>query len=229
MLSYEEFKEKLVTEVTVYAPEKYKNAIVDIMGVPKAEGNVDAIIMRMPDRNSGASLNCKDLYADYVKSNSFEKTMIRCLQSLIPYMERDDEIDIQKIMNWEEVKEIIVPELVCTRRAGENLEDLIYRNVEGTDLAIIYRVKQQVANIVGSIKVSKQMMETWGVDENRIHEFAFHNMNQLSTLQIVELNSDFAMPEETFSELPEKMNKYSSYVFTNKEAFYGAIRGWKLP
>lgn len=76
-------------------------------------------------------------------------------------------------MNWEEVKEIIVPELVCTRRAGENLEDLIYRNVEGTDLAIIYRVKQQVANIVGSIKVSKQMMETWGVDENRIHEFAF--------------------------------------------------------
>jgi hypothetical protein len=24
------------------------------MGVPKAEGNVDAIIMRMPDRNSGA-------------------------------------------------------------------------------------------------------------------------------------------------------------------------------
>ena len=54
MLSYEEFKEKLVTEVTVYAPEKYKNAIVDIMGVPKAEGNVDAIIMRMPDRNSGA-------------------------------------------------------------------------------------------------------------------------------------------------------------------------------
>lgn len=125
-------------------------------------------------------------------------------------------------MNWEEVKEIIVPELVCTRRAGENLEDLIYRNVEGTDLAIIYRVKQQVANIVGSIKVSKQMMETWGVDENRIHEFAFHNMNQLSTLQIVELNSDFAMPEETFSELPEKMNKYSSYVFTNKEAFYGA-------
>lgn len=56
MLSYEEFKEKLVTEVTVYAPEKYKNAIVDIMGVPKAEGNVDAIIMRMPDRNSGASL-----------------------------------------------------------------------------------------------------------------------------------------------------------------------------
>lgn len=55
MLSYEEFKEKLVTEVTVYAPEKYKNAIVDIMGVPKAEGNVDAIIMRMPDRNSGAS------------------------------------------------------------------------------------------------------------------------------------------------------------------------------
>ena len=198
------------------------DAIVDIMGVPKAEGNVDAIIMRMPDRNSGASLNCKDLYADYVKSNSFEKTMIRCLQSLIPYLKRDDEIDIQKIMNWEEVKEIIVPELVCTRRAGENLEDLIYRNVEGTDLAIIYRVKQQVANIVGSIKVSKQMMETWGVDENRIHEFAFHNMNQLSTLQIVELNSDFAMPEETFSELPEKMNKYSSYVFTNKEAFYGA-------
>ena len=66
------------------------------------------------------------------------------------------------------------------------------------------------------------MMETWGVDENRIHEFAFHNMNQLSTLQIVELNSDFAMPEETFSELPEKMNKYSSYVFTIKEAFYGA-------
>ena len=125
MLSYEEFKEKLVTEVTVYAPEKYKNAIVDIMGVPKAEGNVDAIIMRMPDRNSGASLNCKDLYADYVKSNSFEKTMIRCLQSLIPYLKRDDEIDIQKIMNWEEVKEIIVPELVCTRRAGENLEDLI--------------------------------------------------------------------------------------------------------
>lgn len=54
MLSYEEFKEKLVTEVTVYAPEKYKNAIVDIMDVPKAEGNVDAIIMRMPDRNSGA-------------------------------------------------------------------------------------------------------------------------------------------------------------------------------
>lgn len=51
MLSYEEFKEKLVTEVTVYAPEKYKNAIVDIMGVPKAEGNVDAIIMRMPDKN----------------------------------------------------------------------------------------------------------------------------------------------------------------------------------
>lgn len=98
MLSYEEFKEKLVTEVTVYAPEKYKNAIVDIMGVPKAEGNVDAIIMRMPDRNSGASLNCKDLYADYVKSNSFEKTMIRCLQSLIRCIAGKDRVGQPKII-----------------------------------------------------------------------------------------------------------------------------------
>mgnify|MGYP000512349529 CR=1 FL=1 len=44
MLSYEEFKEKLVTEVTVYAPEKYKNAIVDIMGVPKAEGDRKSVV-----------------------------------------------------------------------------------------------------------------------------------------------------------------------------------------
>ena len=51
MLSYEEFKEKLVTEVTVNAPEKYKNEIVDIMGDPKAQGNVDELIILIPEKN----------------------------------------------------------------------------------------------------------------------------------------------------------------------------------
>ena len=94
MLSYEEFKEKLVTEVTVYAPEKYKNAIVDIMGVPKAEGNVDAIIMRMPDRNSGASLNCKDLYADYVKSKFMYAVLVHSprFHHLLTYLDTANDI-----------------------------------------------------------------------------------------------------------------------------------------
>ncbi len=225
MLSYEEFKEELLKQTKEKLPARYQDAEVEFVNVPKNNDRVlEGIAVRPQDKNSGAVFYCHDVYADYIKNDSFEKTFSVYMAKLVHYMEHLPEIDAENYLDWENVKDKIVPALISMRKNCENIEQLVHKPVEGTDLAVVYRIMQETEVSRGSIKISKELMEKWGVDQNRIHGRAFHNMNTILTPQIVELGPETERggAPEAYAKLPEHMDKENMYVFTNEERFYGA-------
>lgn len=227
MLSYEEFKEMLLKRVKSSLPDRYRDAEVQIVTVPKNnDRTVDEITVHIPNSNTGPAYQVKDIYAHYVGSESFEAAFVSFMRQMVMMLDAVPSLDIGFLKDWEQAKDRIVPELVSMRKNCENLSQAVYREVEGTDLAISYRIRTDIEEIGihGSVRVNREMMEGWGVDENRIHGRAFHNMNRLLTPEIVELGPAVDRGEEPqiHSELPEKLHKGTAYIFTNREGFYGA-------
>lgn len=225
MFSYEEFKEELMKQTKENLPQRYHDAEVEIVRVPKNnDRTMEGIVVRPQDKSSGAVFYCVDVYSDYLHNESLEKTISLYITRLARYLDHMPEIDVEDYQNWENIKGRIVPQLVSMRKNCVNMEHLVHRPVEGTDLAVIYHIMQDMGCLKGSIKISNEMLEKWGVDLNRIHGKAFHNMNTLLTPQIVELGpktEDGGSPE-VYTRLPEYMDRDSIYVFTNQERFYGA-------
>lgn len=185
---------------------------------------MEGISVRPQDKGSGAVFYCVDVYSDYLHNESLEKTISLYLVRLAHYLDHMPEVDAEDYQNWENIKDRIVPQLVSMRKNCENMEHLVHRPVEGTDLAVIYCIMQDMGHLRGSIKVSNELMEKWGVDLNRIHGRAFHNMNTILTPQIVELGpeTEEGGRPEVYTKLPEHMDRDSMYVFTNQEKFFGA-------
>lgn len=225
MLSYEEFKEELLKQTKEKLPAGYQDAEVEFVNVPKNNDRVlEGIAVRLQDKNSGPVFYCQDIYADYIKNDSFEKTFSIYMEKLVHYMEHLPEIDVENYLDWENVKDKIVPALISMRKNCENIGQLVHNPVEGTDLAVVYRIMQETEVSRGSIKITNELMEKWGVDINRIQGRAFHNMNTILTPQIVELGSETERggAPEVYVKLPEHMDKENMYIFTNEERFYGA-------
>lgn len=225
MLSYEEFKEELLKQTKEKLPTRYQDAEVELVKVPKNNDRIlEGIAVRPRDKNSGAIFYCYDVYADYIKNDSFEKTFSVYMAKLLYYMEHLPETDAENYLDWEKVKDRIVPALISMRKNCENIGQLVYEPVEGTDLVVIYRIMQEMETSRGSIKITNGLMEKWGVDINQIHDRAFHNMNTILTPQIVELSPETEKGEtpSAYTKLPEHMDKENMYIFTNEERFYGA-------
>ncbi len=225
MLSYEEFKEELIKQTKENMPQRYRDAEVEIIRVPKNNDRMfEGISVRPQDKGSGTVFYCVDAYLDYLHNESLEKTISLYLMRLVHYLDHMPEIDAEDYQDWKNVKGRIVPQLVSMRKNCESIQHFVHRPVEGTDLAVIYRIMQDMGQLRGSIKISNELMEKWGVDLNRIHVRAFYNMNTILTPQIVELGpeTEEGGKPEVYTKLPEHMDRDCMYVFTNQERFYGA-------
>lgn len=225
MLTYEEFKEEMFKQTKEKLPSRYQDARVEFIKAPKNNDRVKEGISVTPSgKNSGATYYCVDVYADYLHNESFNKTFALYMTQLVHYLDHLPELDLEQDLKWENAKHKIVPELVSMRKNCENIGQLVYRPVEGTDMAIIYRIMQDMGSYKGSIKVTNELLEEWGVDLNRIHGCAFCNMGKILTPQVFEISpeTDRGGEPAIYDKLPEQMDKESMYVFTNKEKFYGA-------
>lgn len=184
MKSYSEFMEYIKENVTDYLPERFEEAEISIQQVVKNNDVVlDGLSIRNPDSNLSPNIYLNPLYEQYQKGRNLDELVSGIADTYIENMEpienRTFQVQIEDIKNHEVVKEEIFPRLVNLEKNTTRLQNVPYMQRE--DLAITYHVKVSGnRDSIGSLMITNELMEDYGVTKEKLHTQAMENMERLS-------------------------------------------------
>lgn len=184
MKSYSEFMEYIKENVTDYLPERFEEAEISIQQVVKNNDVVlDGLSIRNPDSNLSPNIYLNPLYEQYQKGRNLDELVSGIADTYIENMEsienRTFQVQIEDIKNYEVVKGEIFPRLVNLEKNTTRLQNVPYMQRE--DLAITYHVKVSGnRDSIGSLMITNELMEVYGVTKEKLHTQAMENMERLS-------------------------------------------------
>ena len=116
-----------------------------------------------------------NFYEDYVSGTEIEEIADKMLDIVKDAKDIPD-FDVEKMTDWEYAKTRVMPNVVSKETNGTMLKTLAYTNTK-TDLAIIYRIVfGNDGEGTMSVKVTKPMLETFGITMAELKKAAFKNM-----------------------------------------------------
>lgn len=185
MKNYSEFMEYIKENVTDYLPERFEEAEISIQQVVKNNDVVlDGLSIRNPDSNISPNIYLNPLYEQYQKGRNLDELVSGIADTYIENMEpienRTFQVQIEDIKNYEVVKGEIFPRLVNLEKNTTRLQNVPYMQRE--DLAITYHVKVSGnRDSIGSLMITNELMEVYGVTKEKLHIQAMENMERLSS------------------------------------------------
>ena len=212
MMTFENFKKKLVNEVQEELGDERKVCATVICKNNQTEKEV----LTFEGNPSGCTLaiHLSDLY----KQLQAGITVEMCRDEVLAIVNRSPIVNVSKITdNWDEIKERIFPVLVNKQWNEQRLEKLVHMDFLNFAVMLKYYVDDIPAG-KGSINVSHELMEAWGIDEHVLWETAAEKLeNEEFTIMDLE---DIVMRE--FGTEFQSDRSGALYILTNKGALNGA-------
>ena len=185
MLSFKEFQEYVMDHIREYLPEEYANAEVSVRTVQKLNGvTLQGLEIWTPEMKQGTGVT-PTIYLNGIYENYENGVDLEVIMEHIGNLERqsmdlpEDVAEIKEMykdVNY--VKDRLIVSLISAERNVDFLKDKPYRMLE--DLAIFYKVLiSKDANGTGTITVTNNHMEYWGLTEEQLYETAIKNSNVL--------------------------------------------------
>lgn len=232
-MEYEEFKK----ELTERLKEKYgENAEVEIHTVNRNNGqSYEGVYIIKKDEGQTAApvIRIDELYAKYRKgSMNIQECAEEVGRKCKEYEATGDIVEfINHFKEWDTVKDRIYPILLSTDKNEEMLENLVSTTMLDLSVAYIIRIDGIKGENMGSIKISRAMLQYYNIEASQLHAqamenlakdgYSFTDMESLirGMLRTEENTADCDMHNEEFEmkDMREKM-----YVLTNKIKSYGA-------
>ena len=173
-MRFDEFVD-VVKEIRDYLPKTFAEAGVELKTVTKNNGvELTGLIIRRE-----ASNICPTIYLDpYYEAYKAGEEMDKILREIADTRMRTDikePFDADQFMQFERVKELIVPRLVNKEQNSEQLTERPYSVL--ADLAVTYHI--MLFNGNASTPVTNNFMKEWGIKTEELHETAIRNMLRL--------------------------------------------------
>lgn len=150
-----------------------------------------------------------------------------CAQTVCKISEEHRELgNVLKILQenryWEQVKGSIYPVLLSTKENQEVLENLAATPM--LDMSVAYIIRKEAGERCIGIKVSRTMLEAYGVSVEQLHGQALENLRgdgyEFCEIQSFVTRLGCQVPEELDIRWTGEEEKV--FVFTNTVNFYGA-------
>lgn len=234
MLSFKEFQEYVMDHIREYLPEEYANAEVSVRTVQKLNGvTLQGLEIWTPEMKQGTGVT-PTIYLNGIYENYENGVDLEVIMEHIGNLERqsmdlpEDVAEIKEMykdVNY--VKDRLIVSLISAERNVDFLKDKPYRMLE--DLAIFYKVLiSKDANGTGTITVTNNHMEYWGLTEEQLYETAIKNSNVLEPPSIDRLTNVMADlmraqgMDEDIIENQLKEDDIDMYVISNTTKANGA-------
>ena len=212
MMTFENFKKKLVSEVQEALGDERKVCVTVICKNNQTEKEV--LIFEGNPSGCTPVIHLRDLY----KQLQAGITVEMCRDEVLAIVHRNPIVNVSKITdNWDEIKERIFPILVNKQWNEQRLENLVHMDFLNFAVMLKYYVDDIPAG-KGSINVSHELMEAWGIDEHVLWKTAAEKLeNEEFTIMDLE---DIVMRE--FGTEFQSDRSGALYILTNKGALNGA-------
>lgn len=224
-MGYDEFKEKILEELRDYFGDSTEVYIERVM---KNNGlYYDGI--KISRNGQGPKvipvIRLAELYEEYGGDGM---DMGDCVQAVLKTLENNEvpesmERFIERIKEWDFIRNYVYPILLSTKENEELLQNLV--STPMLDMSVAYIIRAQVGCACdGNVKISKSLMENYGISTEQLHRQAIENLEK-DGYEFREMDSVMrdVLPPEVYSELQKgKEEEKEMHMLTNACKSYGA-------
>ena len=241
-MTYEEFKKEVAEKIKDFLPEEYKNAEVKIQDVVKNnDTHLSGLTIQKEGENISPTLYLEGYFEQLEEgNNSLNGILSRIADTYDQAMNNDISKEAQSIVNsitdYEVTKDKIVPRVVNREANEERLKEMPHTEM-GDDLAVTYHVDLgRDGDGSMSVAITNQMMESYDVSVEDLHERACANMGSITPTQVKSMQETLLeimvpgyaeMSEEEKNQASYEMGfdrteEAGMYVISNTEKSFGA-------
>ena len=218
MMEYEVFKGIVAAKFKDYLPKEFAEGKVQITPAYKTNVVKDGLTVLMEDQKVTPTVYVDDMYKAFRETHDLE-AVLRKIADTYAKAARDVVIDAERYFDFENVKDDIVLKVINTERNKGMLEKMPHR--EFMDLSVIYVVDVNVKGEKGSIRITNDLMEKYGVTEEELYKTALRNTKKKAPFTIIDMKD---IMEEMMGgmEVDNGLKRGDMLVLTNLERSYGA-------
>lgn len=233
-MSFEEFKQEIADNIKDHLPEEYQDSSVQLNTVHKNNETLGAITITSTDSNVSPTIYLNSFYEDYQNGEDMDSIMDKIADIRVEH-EVDKSFDVSRIMDFEQVQDKIAARVVGMEGNDELLAQRPHAEME--DLAVTYCVMLgEDANGSMSVPITNQLMETWGVTQEDLHQLAqtnqetltpstFKSMNEVMVeMMLPQIMEDMGIDRESAEQMISDMIPPDDmmYVLSNEQKVNGA-------
>ena len=242
MTGFEKFQQKIKDGIPACLPEEYRNATVNIVHVPR---NNDQEQVAMAIKKEGQSVAAKVYLEEYYTRFPdwvSDETILRTIAG--DYLAEESEMKwkaemAEAVKDFDSVKGNIRVQVVNKDMNRENLRGCPHKEVEGTDLAAVFRVMlYKDGEERATALVTDKTMKDWDMGVDSLYETALKNTAAQAPAQINSMMSLLFGGEEPLA--PEEVFREEGFYFypelhplpdggTGHGIYVGGVNGEGIP
>lgn len=222
MMSFEEFREKILQEIRVRADGAFQVKKHDVIKNNNVKQTGIAVVKEETD--IGPCVYLDELYREYESDGmKFGEIVDEVYGLILKYEEDMPDVDISRFRNWETVQKDIYAKLINAEQNKEQLREIPHRMF--LDLAVVYYAvaRDHAQQEVGTVLIRKVHTEEWGQEEENLYQTAMRNMRAdgEADFTTIETVVKHILPGITF---PKKDGNapHDMYILTNHRRRFGA-------
>ena len=175
-MNFEEFKKEVTKNILSYLPEEYSESMVEISHMSKNNTELTALNIVKPGSNIAPAIYLEFFFEDYKKGKSMD-FILREIANIRVKHDVKAPFDPSYLTKWENVKDKVFPRLISKEGNERLLETAVHKT--WLDMEILYFGLVDMPNTLdgyGSFLVKKNILETWKISEEELHEAALENL-----------------------------------------------------
>ncbi len=183
-MNYEEFKENLANDVKEQMEARSGSEVtVETRTVEKMNETYDALTVKPEDSIIGVNLNITKLYEEYEDGKDFENIVKDAAEVADNALSNRPDFNLEAFKDYDSMKDKLAVEVVSAERNKDLLETVPHKDIE--DMAVVYRfVLGDTQAGTGSILVTNQLLDNYGITAEQLHEDALKNAPEIRPLVI---------------------------------------------
>lgn len=182
-MDYEQFKERIEEDLHQALADHGIDANFSQHHVEKLNASYDALSVTPDGSHIGVNANLSAMFEAIENGQDYNEVVSRASESIIAGIENTPEINLEDFTNYDEMKSKLAMEVVSADRNAEMLENVPHEQME--DMAVVYRlILGQDSEGRGSVLVTNDLMEQFGVTHEQLHEDAMINAPEIRPSEI---------------------------------------------
>lgn len=216
MMKYEEFKEKMITQLKEWVSMEFPGKEIRFETVYKINQVFDGIFFTIEEKAGYVKLimYLDELYSVYLETNNFSNLFLYVANVIKESADNIGPMEVQEILNMVSDKDKVVYQLINTEQNQELLKTIPHRDF--LDLSVIYRYvfsMDETDRRICSTIITNASAEILGVNEQELFDLAKVNTKRLFTTTIKPISQVLERKDSADNEM---------HIVTNSIKWYGA-------
>ena len=223
-----EFNEAVVTAIKAKIPEPLKEDIeVAVREVIKTNDEVlHGVVIMIPDRDMAPTIYLEECYREFENGITIDQIADEIIAISAEAYQNAPNFE-EFPMNYENIKDRLVVQLVDAEKNKARLKDLVYEVVGNGFVLIPYVVMKEDADGSMRAAVTKDLAKEFDYDIAQLMETAFFNTATIYQPTFAEISSMFSVGTMTEQHNPMRSDftidpNMGMYVLSNTTKFNGA-------